>query len=185
MDPTRSVLVGVGLALLVGAPVLAAPLIKTLGAATVRSEAGRLIPLLAAVPVDPGNLVRFRDRDYLVQYEAGVSLEPLASSVIRKIAGGVVSEVTVVQTTTGTYSSEATVSPHVRYPGITVIPLPELPPGYRYVAPVGEDGASAETAPSAQPASGALARETVSEGSFVVLRPPVTCPSADSRVVCI
>lgn len=69
---------------------------------------------------DTSRLVKFADRDYLVDYEDWVSTEPLSTSRIKKVEGGRVSYVTVTQTATGTYSTDGMTSPHVLYPGIAV-----------------------------------------------------------------
>lgn len=65
-------------------------------------------------------LVKFDERQYEVAYSADVSLEPLSSSSVRKVGYGHVRDVNIATTSTGTYSSDALVSPHVLYPGIKV-----------------------------------------------------------------
>lgn len=68
-------------------------------------------------------LVKFYDRDYSVGHADWVSLEPETSTSVRKIEYGRVTEVSIATTSTGTYSSDAMVSPNVLYPGITVEPV--------------------------------------------------------------
>ncbi len=69
-------------------------------------------------------LVKFGERDYEVTTADWVSLDPISSATVRKIGYGRVSEVTIATTATGTYSSDGMVSPYIRYPGVTVRPLP-------------------------------------------------------------
>jgi len=73
--------------------------------------------------LDPSKLVKFKDRLYEVSYEDSVSTTPVSSSTIRKIEYGRTSFVDIATTATGTYSSEALYSPHIRYPGILVKPV--------------------------------------------------------------
>ncbi|MHA6729412.1 hypothetical protein [Devosia sp. A369] len=70
--------------------------------------------------VDPSRLVRFEERDYLVDYEDWVATDPLATARVKKVEAGKVSYVTITTTDTGTYSSDAMFSRHVQYPGISV-----------------------------------------------------------------
>jgi hypothetical protein len=86
-----------------------------------------VMPVLAP-PALPGkalatDLVKVDGDYYAIGTEPGVSLEADDSSVIRKIAYGRTSFVTVATTESGVYSSEALTNPHVRYPGIYVDPL--------------------------------------------------------------
>lgn len=50
--------------------------------------------------------------------EPWVSTEAISKTTVRKIGYGRTSYVTITQTATGTYSSDAMRSPHIRYPGI-------------------------------------------------------------------
>ena len=72
------------------------------------------------VGLDMGNLVRFEGEAYSVTYEDSVATDPLERVQVRKIGYGQTSFVDITRTETGTYSSEALFSPHVRYPGIHV-----------------------------------------------------------------
>lgn len=76
--------------------------------------------IITTSPPPLSTLVKFGDRQYAIAYDQGVSLEPISSSVVRKVGYGRVSEVNVARTATGTYSSDGLVSPHVLYPGIDV-----------------------------------------------------------------
>ena len=78
----------------------------------------------AVPPVDPSKLVKFDGRDYRIDYQPWVSTEPVSQVSVKKISRGVVSYVSVVTTSTGVYSSEAMLNPHVLYPGIKVTRLP-------------------------------------------------------------
>ena len=190
MSPARDIAYVAVFALALVAPVVAAPLIRTVGAPQVvgdvvdvlKTPANRVVPLLLAPALDPSKLVRFRDRDYLVGHNDSVSMTPLGTMTVRKIAGGQVSEVVVVRTETGTYSNEATISPHFRYPGITVVPLPQLPPGYSYSYPEVED--EAEAVEPARAMQGP-APTMQSRGSFIVLPPLLRCPSSSDEIVCV
>lgn len=77
-------------------------------------------------PDQMANLVRFNGRDYRVNFDDSVSGEPLSSARIKKIGYGRVTDVSIVTTTSGTYSTDALMSPHVRYPGVSVEKLPLL-----------------------------------------------------------
>lgn len=65
-------------------------------------------------PFDPGSLVRW---DFVA--DPGISTEPIRQSTVRKIGYGRVETVTIVETASGIYSSDALDDPHVEYPGIT------------------------------------------------------------------
>lgn len=81
-------------------------------------------PAVLADGIDPDRLVRFGERDYIVDYADWVSTDPISTQVVTKIEAGKVSRVSITRTTTGTYSSDALTSPHVLYPGISVRPVP-------------------------------------------------------------
>jgi len=66
---------------------------------------------------DPKSLQKFD-----IALDDSVSSEVSHRELISKIAGGHKSIVSVVTTPTGTYSSDALVSPNVQYPGIDVTP---------------------------------------------------------------
>lgn len=96
---------------------------------------GVVIQVLAEerrVGIDSASLVRFADRDYEVQYEDWVDTDPLSTARVKKIEAGRVSWVDITTTTTGTYSSEALVSGHIRYPGISVEPADRHQPANRF-----------------------------------------------------
>jgi len=102
----------------------------TLGAACATALAaigpGMVIEAFAdesIVGVDVSKLVRYEDRDYLVDYDASVSTDPLSTTRVKKVEAGKVSYVTITTTATGTYSSDAMFSKHVQYPGIDVQPV--------------------------------------------------------------
>jgi len=65
---------------------------------------------------------------YAITFDDTVSSDVQRSRAITKIGYGHKSTVTVVTTPSGTYSSDAIVSPHVRYPGIEVEQLSLVPP---------------------------------------------------------
>jgi len=102
---------GAGLvALLLALPSMLPPAVASEEPArTLLSTAGEIFP----PPFNPDSLVKW---DF--QVEPSVSTTPLRQSTVRKIGYGVTEFVQVVQTSTGTYSSDALQSPHVEYPGI-------------------------------------------------------------------
>lgn len=66
-------------------------------------------------PFDPSKLRKFD-----IQIADTVSTEPLRTQYVKKIAGGYPTTVSIITTSTGTYSSDGITSPHVLYPGIDV-----------------------------------------------------------------
>ena len=111
--PDRHLLLGMTLGALCATAMAATGL-----GAGIAAFAEELTP--AAPAIDPANLVRFEDRDYTVDYEGWVATDPLSNARVKKIEAGKVSYVSITTTDTGTYSTDAMFSPHVRYPGITV-----------------------------------------------------------------
>lgn len=69
---------------------------------------------------DPDSLIKFEDRTYSVTYDESVNQEPIRQLRIKKVEYGRVSFVDIAETPSGTYSTEAMFSPHVRYPGVSV-----------------------------------------------------------------
>ena len=74
----------------------------------------------APVGVDAASLVKFEDRDYVVDYDDWIATDPLSTVRVKKVEAGKVSYVTITTTATGTYSTDAMFSRHVQYPGISV-----------------------------------------------------------------
>lgn len=66
-------------------------------------------------PFDPSKLKKFD-----IELADTVSTEPLRTQYVKKIAFGRPTTVTIITTSSGTYSSDAITSPHVLYPGIDV-----------------------------------------------------------------
>lgn len=76
---------------------------------------------------DPmSKLVHFKGRDYAVAFDETVSDAPLSSARIKKIGYGHVSQVSIVTTASGTYSTDGLMSRHIQYPGVSVTMLPLL-----------------------------------------------------------
>ena len=65
-------------------------------------------------------------RRYDISFDDTVSTEVLRTETVRKIGFGRVTDVWIATTGSGVYSSDAMVSPNIRYPGITVTPLEEV-----------------------------------------------------------
>ena len=61
-------------------------------------------------------------RKYNIVLGEGVSTDVTRTQTVKKIGYGYTSTVKIVTTPSGTYSSDAIVSPHVLYPGIEVMP---------------------------------------------------------------
>jgi hypothetical protein len=72
---------------------------------------------LFAPPFDPEVFKR-----YAITLGESVSTEVKSTSVVKKIAFGRTTSVSISTTASGTYSSDALLSPNVRYPGIEVTP---------------------------------------------------------------
>lgn len=65
---------------------------------------------------DPVDLRKFRKYDFT--FDESVSADVQRTQVVTKIGHGRKSQVTIVTTPSGTYSTDGMLSPHVRYPGI-------------------------------------------------------------------
>ena len=66
-------------------------------------------------------LLRVDERSYQVSFDSSVSSQVLSSGTVRKIEFGRESLVTIVSTSSGTYSTDALASNHVLYPGVSVV----------------------------------------------------------------
>lgn len=80
--------------------------------------------------IDADRLVKFGERDYIVDYAEWVSTDPITTHSVKKIEAGRVSHVAITRTATGTYSTDALTSRHVQYPGISV--RPAEPPRFSF-----------------------------------------------------
>lgn len=108
--PTRQMLVG----MFYGAA--AATALAALGPGVdIRAMADELFPSF-----DASKLVKFDDALFDVKLADSVSTEATSVTHISKIEFGRASTVDVVTTPSGTYSTDAIFSPHIRYPGISV-----------------------------------------------------------------
>ena len=65
---------------------------------------------------DPVDLRKFRRYDFT--FDESVSSDVQRTQVVTKIGHGLKSQVTIVTTPSGTYSTDGMLSPNVRYPGI-------------------------------------------------------------------
>jgi hypothetical protein len=130
-DRTKMVMAGGALGLVV-AGTLALPVLAPLQSQAqerVKTLLGSAAAFLPAEHKPFDSLVRFD-----VAFEPGVSQEPLASAVVRKIAFGRTSFVTVATTASGVYSSDAIGSANVRYPGVHVTQPAPSAGGIAFVA---------------------------------------------------
>lgn len=57
-------------------------------------------------------------RKYDITFDDSVSMDVKRTQVVKKIGYGRRSEITIVTTPSGTYSTDGLLSPHVQYPGI-------------------------------------------------------------------
>ena len=78
----------------------------------------------APTGVDAASLVKYEDREYVVDYDDWAATDPLSTVRVKKVEAGKVSYVTITTTATGTYSTDAMFSNHVQYPGISVEEAP-------------------------------------------------------------
>jgi hypothetical protein len=85
-------------------------------------------------PVDPRMF-----RKYSIIFDDSISTDVQRTQTVRKIGHGRMSEVTIVTTPSGTYSTDGILSPHVRYPGIDKS-LKRRSHDYWTFAPGGNDG---------------------------------------------
>jgi hypothetical protein len=86
------------------------------------------IGVLAAAPVEaavktvgdlfPPSVNPRMFRKYDIIFDDSVSTDVTRTQIVKKIGHGRTSEVTIVTTPSGTYSTDGIVSPNVRYPGI-------------------------------------------------------------------
>lgn len=101
---------GVLAALLLALPSMLPPaLASEQPARTLLSSVSELFP----PPFDPGKLMK-----YSYELSPAISTDVVKQSVVKKIGYGNSETVYVVQTPSGTYSTDALQSPHVEYPGI-------------------------------------------------------------------
>jgi len=73
--------------------------------------------ILPRQPYDPSGLLKLD-----VEIGPGVSTDVQRSAIVSKISYGHRKYVSIIQTASGTYSSDALTSAHVKYPGIDVVP---------------------------------------------------------------
>ena len=73
--------------------------------------------------VDAASLVKFEEREYVVDYQDWVATDPLSTVRVKKVEAG---------KATGTYSTDAMFSSHVQYPGISVQPAKPGRNSFRY-----------------------------------------------------
>lgn len=71
-------------------------------------------------PLDLSKLVKISMPHFDVSFDQSVDLTPLTTVTVNKIAYGRPTEVQVVTTSTGTYSTDSLKSPYVLYPGVSV-----------------------------------------------------------------
>jgi hypothetical protein len=112
VDPVRVLAVGGTIGMLVGGTILAPQMIGAAAEEPVKAVASAIGSLFPDT-VDPKMF-----RHYDITFDDSISTEVSRTQVIEKIAHGRTSQVTIVTTPSGTYSTDGIVSPHVLYPGI-------------------------------------------------------------------
>ncbi|HZY66937.1 MAG TPA: hypothetical protein VFE52_00025 [Devosia sp.] len=112
VDPIRAIAIGGFFGGMVAWAVIAPQQVGAVTEGTVE-VATSTIDKLFPEPIDPRIF-----RRYDITIDDTVSTEIVRQHVIRKIAGGEKSDVTVVTTPSGTYSTDGLASPHVQYPGV-------------------------------------------------------------------
>lgn len=85
---------------------------------TVQTARGQTLIPGAKPPLS--TLVKFEGRDYAIGYDETVSLDPVSTTIVRRIGYGHTTDVSIVTTASGTYSSDGLTSAHVLYPGLSV-----------------------------------------------------------------
>ena len=128
MDATRTIMlagvIGLGAAVLLSLPnVLPRAVAEEEPKRTLFSTPNEIWP----PAFDPDRLMRW---SYYV--EPGVSVEPIRETVVRKIGYGRSTFVNVMETASGTYSTDGLASPHIQYPGIIKEPKPSDSAGLWY-----------------------------------------------------
>jgi hypothetical protein len=148
-------------------------------------DVGRALvsPALAAeaAPLDPSKLVKFEGRTYSVTYASSVSNDPIGQAQVVKIAHGRVSTVNVVTTSSGTYSSEATFSPHVLYPGVKVEEVPDTKAANASPAAIW-DGVSTFLV---LPLDGSTSVTPLGDGGQLLTGPFGTCIAQSRSFICL
>lgn len=77
------------------------------------------------------NLLHIGERTYDVQFDPSLSQNALSNFSVRKVGFGNVSNVRIVTTTSGTYSTDGFASNHVQYTGVIVTETtPDLLEGF-------------------------------------------------------
>lgn len=115
--PFRTVFLSGALAGLVAGAIAAPAFFPAAFAAEPQKHLLDTAAVLFPKPFDPRTLKKFD-----ITLDASVSTKPIRTEIVHKIGFGQRTVVSIVTTASGTYSSDAIVSPNVRYPGIEVSP---------------------------------------------------------------
>lgn len=158
----KPALIGTAIGVVVAALISAAGTMA--GAAAQDQPAAQLIEAVNALfPQEQrGELLKLGDAQFEVRAAPGVSLIPIATSSVRKIGYGQSRYVSISTTSSGVYSSDGLMSPHVRYPGLEVLPAP--------AGAVTDSAAyNVDTLVAWAPRHGWVPTPTVSAGSFAII----------------
>lgn len=112
-DIVRVIAIGGTIGALVAGTLAAPQLMAAVAEEPVKMAAATIDQLFPADKVDPKVF-----RHYNVTLDDSISTDVKRTQVVSKIGHGRKSTVTIVTTPSGTYSTDALLSPHVRYPGI-------------------------------------------------------------------
>jgi hypothetical protein len=112
VDPIRTMAIGGFFGAMIGWSLIAPDHMSAIAEEPVKAVAS-VISDLFPPSVDPKMF-----RKYKITFDDSVSTEVSRTQVVKKIAGGRTSEVTIVTTPSGTYSTDGLLSPNVQYPGI-------------------------------------------------------------------
>lgn len=112
VDPVRVLAIGGTIGALVAGS-LAAPQFLSAAAEEPVKAVSSTLKLLFPDAVDAKMF-----RKYKITFDDSISTDVKRTQVVKKIGHGRTSEVTIVTTPSGTYSTDGLLSPHVQYPGI-------------------------------------------------------------------
>lgn len=112
VDPVRTMALGGFFGAMIGWSLLAPDHMSAVAEEPVKAVAS-VIGDLFPPSVDPKMF-----RRYDITFDDSVSTAVSRTRTVKKIAGGRTSDVTIVTTPSGTYSTDGLLSPNVQYPGI-------------------------------------------------------------------
>ena len=115
-DYVRMIAIGGTVGALVAGTLATPNFIGAVAEEPAKAVVGAITDLFPA-PFDPKAFKR-----YAITFDETVSTDIKSSTIVKKLAYGYSTNVAIVTTPSGTYSSDGMLSPNVRYPGIEVKP---------------------------------------------------------------